>query len=94
MLQESFAQDILNERFPTPNNFSLMIEKMSSDMGLGYVDTILHYCETKGIDYEVVGKLINPTLKDKIKHEFTRLNMLPKTNKGSLKKAKTVKHIA
>lgn len=69
---------------PNPHKFSIMIEKMSRQFEMGYVDTIINYCEENNIEYETVAKLVNPTLKDKLKKEFSESHhLLPKTAKLS-----------
>ena len=82
MLAETYAimtKDIIEEKFPTPKRFSLMIEELSKELGVGYVDTIVHYCDKNDIDIASVSKLINPTLKAKLQIEYEQLNMLPKS---------------
>lgn len=67
---------------PNPHKFSIMIEQMARSQETGYVDTIINYCEENDIEYETIAKLVNPTLKDKIKKEFSeKHNLLPKTTK-------------
>jgi len=78
------TKNIILEKFPSQQQFSLMIEDMAKELNQTYVDTIVYYCEKNEIDIESVSKLINPTLKDKIQIEYENLNMLPK--KPKLKK--------
>lgn len=67
---------------PNPHKFSLMIETLSRKFQTDYIDTILNYCEEHDMEYETVAKLLNPTLKDKIKKEYSESrNMLPKVAK-------------
>jgi len=59
-------------------SFSLNIERMVKEKGLSYIDAIVLYCETTGLETDVAAKLIAGTLKSKIKIEAEGLNFLPK----------------
>lgn len=48
--------------------------------GMGYAEAIVHVCDTKGIDPEDVAKLVGGSLKEKLKAEAQRNNLLPKPN--------------
>ena len=62
--------------------FSEMIEKKFSDNGgLSIMDTIVHYCESTGLEIDVVSTLISPALKAKIREEAENLNMMKKSAK-------------
>jgi len=60
-------------------SFSLNIERMVKEKGLSYIDAIVLYCESTGLETDVAAKLIAGTLKSKIKIEAERLNFLPKS---------------
>ena len=71
---------------PNPHKFSIMIEDLSRQFRTDYVDTIVNYCEENDMEYETVAKLLNPTLRDKLRKEFSdKRNMLPKVAKLSKK---------
>lgn len=62
--------------------FSEMIEKkftQSNDTTI--MDTIVHYCETTGMEIDVASSLISPALKAKIREEAENLNMMKKSAK-------------
>lgn len=62
--------------------FSEMIEKKfthSNDTTI--MDTIVHYCETTGMEIDVASSLISPALKAKIREEAENLNMMKKSAK-------------
>ena len=62
--------------------FSEMIEKKFTDNGgLSIMDTIVHYCESTGLEIDVVSTLISPALKAKIREEAENLNMMKKSAK-------------
>ena len=46
------------------------------------MDAIFHYCDQKDIDLDIVPKLVNKSLKDKLEVEARELNFLPRL--GSL----------
>ncbi len=60
-------------------SFSLNIERMVKEKGLSYIDAIVLYCESTGLETDVAAKLIAGTLKSKIKIEAEGLNFLPKS---------------
>lgn len=62
--------------------FSEMIEKkcMEND-DLSIMDSIIHYCETTGMEIDVASTLISPGLKAKIREEAENLNMMKKSAK-------------
>ena len=62
--------------------FSVKIELMSVAMGISHMDAIFHYCDEKDIDVDIVHKLVNKSLKDKLEVEARDLNFLPRL--GSL----------
>jgi hypothetical protein len=47
---------------------------------MGYAEAIIHICDSKGIDPEDIAKLIGGSLKEKLKAEAQRNNLLPKPN--------------
>ena len=66
----------------SPETFSVKIEIMAVDMETGHMDAIFHCCEEEDIDIDIVPKLINKSLKDKLEVEARELNFLPRL--GSL----------
>jgi hypothetical protein len=64
--------------FDTPKQFSLHIEKMVKDRRISHMDAVLEYCKENYLEPEDVKKLINKSLKDKIKVNATDLNYFPK----------------
>jgi hypothetical protein len=47
---------------------------------MGYAEAIIHVCDMKGIDPEDIAKLVGGSLKEKLKAEAQRNNLLPKPN--------------
>ena len=66
----------------SPETFSMKIEKMAIDMGITHLDAILHCCDEEDVDLDIVPKLVNKSLKDKLEVEARELNFLPRL--GSL----------
>ena len=60
----------------TPNKFALMIENAVKNKKMSYMDAIIEYCNSNGIDPSNAKALINKTLKEKIAFEAQGLNML------------------
>ena len=65
-----------------PRKFSDAICELVRNEGISHVDAVLEYCVQNDIDTEIVPKLLNKPLKDKLEAEAIRFNFLPKT--GSL----------
>lgn len=56
-------------------------ERLVSYDGMGYSEAIISICDKRGIEPEDIAKLISGTpLKDKLKAEAQRNNLLPKPN--------------
>ena len=60
----------------TPNKFALIIENTVKNKRMSYMDAIIEYCNSNGIDPSNAKGLINKNLKEKIKYEAQGLNML------------------
>jgi hypothetical protein len=48
---------------------------------MGYMDSVLYYCEQNEMEPETAATLITGKLKQKIREEAENLNFLPKTAK-------------
>ena len=66
----------------SPETFSMKIELMSVEMKISHLDAIFHCCDVEDIDLDIVHKLVNKSLKDKLEVEARELNFLPQL--GSL----------
>ena len=64
--------------------FGLIIEDMVKKQKIPYMDAVIKYCEGNDIDLSSVGPLINKSLKEKIKEEAQRLNLVEKSNTAVL----------
>lgn len=60
----------------TAEDFSIFIEKTANESGENYLDVILDFCETQGIDADSIVKSITPALRQKIEAQCERLNLL------------------
>lgn len=65
-------------------NFSLEIETMVREKSIPYMDAILLYCESTGLEVELAAKLVSSVLKSKLKAEAEELHFLPKSNTAKL----------
>ena len=61
--------------------FSTLIEELTLDEKLGYMDAICQHCKESGLEIEVAATLISPALKAKIKLEAQENNLLKKSSK-------------
>jgi hypothetical protein len=62
-------------------DISLDIEKMVSEKKITYMEAVLLYTEDSDGEIEMVSKLLNKSIKDKIEYEAQELNMLKRTGK-------------
>lgn len=69
---------------PTKNEiseFSETIVNSSQELGLTLIDSIIHHCDTTGMEVDVAATLISSALKSKLREEAGELNLLKKTSK-------------
>jgi len=62
-------------------DLNLNIEQLVKDKGLSYMEAVLHYAETSELEPEVMAKMLNQSIKDKIEVEAQELHMLKQTGK-------------
>jgi|TARA_B110000196_G_C21086576_1_gene635306 hypothetical protein len=62
-----------------PLDFAIIIEDIVSSKKMTYLDAISYYCEETQMEPQTVGKLVQGSLKDKLREEVTALHYLPKT---------------
>mgnify|MGYP003306050451 CR=1 FL=1 len=65
--------------FNNKETFGLEIEKLVQEEDTSYIDAVIYYCDQNDIDYNILTKLIDNTLKAKIELEAREKNFL--TNK-------------
>lgn len=65
------------------DNFIQEIDKMVSEMGIDYIDAVVHFCERENIEIEVAAKIIktNQRMKAQVQSDAETLNFLPKRAK-------------
>lgn len=64
--------------FENAKQFSLHIEKVVQEKRITHMDAVLEYCKENFVEPEDISKLINKSLRDKIKVNATELNYFPK----------------
>lgn len=64
--------------FENSKQFSLYIEKVVQEKRITHMDAVLEYCKENFVEPEDISKLINKSLRDKIKVNATELNYFPK----------------
>jgi hypothetical protein len=67
----------------TSENFIREIDKMVNDLGLTYVDAVVHFCEKNNIEIETAASIVktNSAMKSKLQADYETLNYLPKRAK-------------
>ena len=64
----------------TSKSFSLGVEAIKREWELSsYVDAVFAFCDENDIEVDIVPKLLNKSLKDKLELEAMELNLLPRT---------------
>lgn len=74
-------ENLIKTKFLSSEKFALDIEQYIRDNDCDYIDGIRYYCEENNIEIETVPKLMSKPLKEKLKQNAIRLNLLKKTNK-------------
>jgi len=74
----------LNKKFISKDKFAEDVEALVLSTEMNYIDAIVEYCETNGIELDTVGKLVSKPLKEKIRVQAMDLNFLKKTTRGKL----------
>lgn len=64
--------------FENAKQFSLYIERVVQEKRITHMDAVLEYCKENFVEPEDISKLINKSLRDKIKVNATELNYFPK----------------
>jgi len=64
--------------------FALIIENLVKSKKISYMEAVINYCEEHEIDTSSVGSLINKSLKEKIKLEAEKLNLVERSSTGVL----------
>ena len=56
------------------------VESIKREWELGsYVDAVFAFCDENNIEIDIVPKLLNKSLKDKLELEAMEMNLLPRT---------------
>lgn len=61
---------------PTPTIVSKKIERIALEENLSFIDACLHYCEETGMEPEDLAKMINQSLREKMRVEAVQKNYL------------------
>jgi len=64
--------------------FGLLIEDIVKKKKITYMDAVISYCEENDIDPSSIGPLVNKSLKEKIKEEAQKLNLVEKSSTAVL----------
>jgi hypothetical protein len=64
----------------TSENFIKEIDKIVTDLGITYVDAVVHFCEKNNIEIETAASIVksSPKMKSKLQLDYENLNYLPK----------------
>ena len=85
MINPEIVENIIENKFLSPEKFSLDIEKYVLENSCNYIDGIIAYCEENEIELETVSKLISRPLKERLKVNAESLNFLKKTSSSKTK---------
>lgn len=62
----------------TSQKFAMIIENTVKEKKLSYMDAIVWWCEKNEVEIEVVAKLCNGVIKEKLRYEAQELNFMEK----------------
>lgn len=85
MINTSIVENIIENKFLSPEKFSLDIERYVIENQCNYIEAIISYCEEREIELETVPKLLSKPLKERLKLNAEHLNFLKKTSKSKTK---------
>jgi hypothetical protein len=83
-MSKTQVEEILRTKFLTREKFVDDIEVLVLNSKLNYIDAILHYCEEAGIELEMVPKLLNRAIKEKLEYDAGELNFLKLESRARL----------
>ena len=72
---------MITREFTCSNDFSIWVEKQHRDTGIPRMDLIIDYCQSRDIDIEAVGSLINKVLKERIRIEAQEARLMKPTGR-------------
>jgi len=64
----------------TKQEFAFEIERRVKRKQMGYLEAIVDYCDSAGIEPDEVSKLVVGSLKEKLEAEAQNNNLLPKSS--------------
>ena len=71
---------IVEDQFLTKSKFTKLVERTVSELGINYMDAILHLCEKNNIDPEDVKKFVSQIIRSKVEAEAMNQNFLASQN--------------
>jgi hypothetical protein len=63
----------------TKHEFAMEVESRVNLFDMGYLEAIVDYCKSAGIEPDEVSKLVVGSLKEKLEAEAQNNNLLPKS---------------
>lgn len=72
---------LITREFSNSTDFSIFIEKEALRRKIGYMESLIEYCEKKDIDPPSIVGLISSSLKEKIRAEAEDANLLKRNGK-------------
>lgn len=72
---------LITREFTNSSDFSLYVEREAIRRKIGYMESLMEYCEEKGIEPVAVASMISSSLKEKIRAEAEEMNLLKKSPK-------------
>ncbi len=72
---------LITREFTNSTDFSLHIEREAIRRKIGFMESLMEYCDEKGIEPIAVASMISSSLKAKIQAEAEEMNLLKKSPK-------------
>lgn len=84
MNMETDLKKEIEKKFLTSDKFSYAIEQLVLTEKINYIEAIVLFCESNGIEVDSIAKLISKPLKEKLKWDAVRLNYMKKSTRAKL----------
>lgn len=68
--------DTVGLKILTAKEFEVKIKTLMKDLSMTMIESIVHYCQTNGIEIETAASLISPRMKSEIESEAINSRMI------------------
>jgi len=77
-------EKLFKHKIMTKKRFSMAVENLvANNREVSYIDAAVMIIEERGMQYQNLKKLLTDSLRDKIEHEATNLNLIKNAKKSN-----------